>query len=484
MKLESVHLKNFRAFKELKLDFHPNLNVIAGINGAGKTTILDICSIFMSHIISQIEKGTSQRAIKINELDIFNKSNETSASAKFKDDFIKNDVNNFIVLNQTRIGFGKSKNNEIDALKKYAQFIQENILALEEDYNIPLFAYYKINRVVLDIPLRVRNKHSFTLLNAYEGSLNGDTSFRLLFEWLREQEDYENEYKSDDVDKNYYISRIREIEKQIEGWKNNTSHFTVGSNIYEKSEEIESIIDSLNNLKDTLNMRLKMQDKRLYKETKRNLDFVKEALQVFVPNVLDIRIRRNPLAMVAIKNGSLIQINQLSDGEKSLLALVGDIARRLILANPSLENPLYGEGIVLIDEIELHLHPKWQREVINKLQKVFPNIQFILTTHSPQVISETPRECLHILSWNNEQQQPVVFHPERSLGLDSSDVLSEIMNSLPINEDFKIKLDNIFQEIDEGNYDEAETEIDNLENQFGELPGTIQAKTHLNFLKD
>ena len=109
MKLESVHLKNFRAFKELKLDFHPNLNVIAGINGAGKTTILDICSIFMSHIISQIEKGTSQRAIKINELDIFNKSNETSASAKFKDDFIKNDVNNFIVLNQTRIGFGKSK---------------------------------------------------------------------------------------------------------------------------------------------------------------------------------------------------------------------------------------------------------------------------------------------------------------------------------------------------------------------------------------
>mgnify|MGYP002661768972 CR=1 FL=1 len=117
MKLESVHLKNFRAFKELKLDFHPNLNVIAGINGAGKTTILDICSIFMSHIISQIEKGTSQRAIKINELDIFNKSNETSASAKFKDDFIKNDVNNFIVLNQTRIGFGKSKNNEIDALK-------------------------------------------------------------------------------------------------------------------------------------------------------------------------------------------------------------------------------------------------------------------------------------------------------------------------------------------------------------------------------
>lgn len=480
MKFESIHLKNFRAFKELKLDFHPKLNVIAGINGAGKTTILDICSIFMSHIISQIERGSSQRAIKISELDIFNNANESLASANFKDEFINYDTNNFIVLSQVRMGHGKSKNNEVNALKEYAQFIQENITALEEDYNIPLFAYYKNNRVVLDIPLRVRNKHSFTLLNAYEGSLNGDASFRLLFEWFREQEDYENEYKSDILDKNYYNSRILEIDEQIEGWQRLTDE----PNENEKTEEIEKIIEALNNLKETFIVRLKMQDKELYKETKRNLDFVKEALQVFLPNVLDIRIRRNPLSMVAIKNGSLIQINQLSDGEKSLLALVGDIARRLIIANPNLENPLLGEGIVLIDEIELHLHPKWQREVINKLREVFPNIQFILTTHSPQVISEIPRECLHILSWNNKQEQPVVFHPERSLGLDSSDVLSEIMDSSPINQEFKLKVDKVFDEIDKGEFEKAEKEINNLEKEYGELPSTIQAKTHLHFLKD
>ena len=164
--------------------------------------------------------------------------------------------------------------------------------------------------------------------------------------------------------------------------------------------------------------------------------------------------------------------------------MVGDIARRLILANPSLENPLHGEGIVLIDEIELHLHPKWQREVINKLREVFPNIQFILTTHSPQVISETPRECLHILSWNNKQEQPTVFHPERSLGLDSSDVLSEIMDSLPINLDFKEKIDNIFDEIDSENYKQAEKDINELESKYGELPSTIQARTHLQFMRD
>lgn len=67
---------------------------------------------------------------------------------------------------------------------------------------------------------------------------------------------------------------------------------------------------------------------------------------------------------------------------------LGDLTRRLVLANPSLDDPLLGEGIVLIDEIELHMHPKWQRRIIGVLKEVFPNIQFIITTHSPQVLGE------------------------------------------------------------------------------------------------
>ena len=81
-----------------------------------------------------------------------------------------------------------------------------------------------------------------------------------------------------------------------------------------------------------------------------------------------------------------LDVLQLSDGEKCTLALFGDIARRLAIANPSLDDPLQGDGVVLIDELELHMHTSWQRKVIFMLKKTFPNIQFIITTHSPQIL--------------------------------------------------------------------------------------------------
>ncbi|MGB0931248.1 MAG: AAA family ATPase, partial [Chitinophagales bacterium] len=94
-----------------------------------------------------------------------------------------------------------------------------------------------------------------------------------------------------------------------------------------------------------------------------------------------------------VENTSLpIQVNQMSAGEKGLLSLVADIVRRLILANSDMENPLEGNGIVLIDEIDLHLHPKWQRNIVPKLRKIFPNIQFVVTTHSPVVLGAVSKD--------------------------------------------------------------------------------------------
>ena len=107
-----------------------------------------------------------------------------------------------------------------------------------------------------------------------------------------------------------------------------------------------------------------------------------------LPELSNIRITRKPLRMCATKYGKTLSMEQLSDGEKCALAMFGDLARRLSIANPSLSNPLDGEGIVLIDEIELHMHPSWQRNIIPILKKTFPNIQFIVTTHSPLVLGE------------------------------------------------------------------------------------------------
>lgn len=118
----------------------------------------------------------------------------------------------------------------------------------------------------------------------------------------------------------------------------------------------------------------------------RNAEAFGRALATFLEGFSDPRIEEEPLRLRVKKGGEALHLDQLSDGERSLLAIMADLVRRLSLANPEIADPLMGAGVVLIDEIELHLHPTWQRKVIEKLRTTFPNIQFIATTHSPFVI--------------------------------------------------------------------------------------------------
>lgn len=118
------------------------------------------------------------------------------------------------------------------------------------------------------------------------------------------------------------------------------------------------------------------------------LNAVRRALKELLPGFDRPSIERSPLRMEVYKGDIAYDVRQLSDGEKITLALTADLARRLAIANPSLTNPLQGSGVVLIDEVELHLHPGWQRKIVPRLLETFPRCQFILTTHSPQVLGE------------------------------------------------------------------------------------------------
>jgi predicted ATP-binding protein involved in virulence len=123
------------------------------------------------------------------------------------------------------------------------------------------------------------------------------------------------------------------------------------------------------------------------------------------------------------KGGEKLKIDQLSDGEKMLLLVVSDLARRLSIANPGMEDSLQGNGVVLIDEVDLHLHPQWQREVIPALGKTFPNCQFITTTHSPQVLSNVEKENILIL-----EDYRIVENTPFTYGRDSNSILYDLMN--------------------------------------------------------
>ena len=121
------------------------------------------------------------------------------------------------------------------------------------------------------------------------------------------------------------------------------------------------------------------------------------ALGRFLDGFSEVSVEERPLRLTVRKGEHRLSLTQLSDGERSFLAVLGDMVRRLELANPELENPLEGHGVVLIDELELHLHPTWQREVVENLRTTFPNVQFIGTTHSPFVIqSLRPGELINL----------------------------------------------------------------------------------------
>ena len=122
--------------------------------------------------------------------------------------------------------------------------------------------------------------------------------------------------------------------------------------------------------------------------------------------------------------------------------MVLDLTRRLAQANPAMEDPASeAEAVVLIDEIELHLHPKWQRQIVHKLRTTFPLCQFIATTHSPQVIGEVEYDRIHVLADGE------VYCPTHSFGVDSSRVLEEIMDTPPRTAEVEDLLTKVSQEV-------------------------------------
>lgn len=153
----------------------------------------------------------------------------------------------------------------------------------------------------------------------------------------------------------------------------------------------------------------------------------------------------------------------LSDGQRIVLTLVGDLVRRATTLNPHLADRVLDEtpGVVLIDELDLHLHPKWQRHVIRDLRKTFPSIQFIATTHSPQLIGEAEPEEVILLS----DRQPE--NPAQSYGMDSNWILRHVMDADERDSKVKGKLEEVEKLIVSFDLEKARAKIDDLRAEIG-----------------
>lgn len=182
-------------------------------------------------------------------------------------------------------------------------------------------------------------------------------------------------------------------------------------------------------------------------------------------------------------DGTIITYNLLPDGYLRLIDIVVNLAFRCLLLNGELygeEAPLYTKGVVLIDEIDLHLHPSLQALVVEGLTKAFPNLQFIITTHAPRVMSGLE---------NSSKDQVVIIHKEsdglisrqsfQTFGLDVNSIL-ELLGISIRDSGTQKELEELFQLVDDGKNEEARKKIKELRTRYGDtLPDITEAETLL-----
>ncbi len=421
MKVETLRIKNFRGIRSLTIDFHDRMNVFIGENGSGKSAILDLLAIMLSRLIGRIrsESGTGR---SYSEWDITNGESETD-----------NEI--AINLNGERVGwrFTKARLGRRQIARAFSNFEQikpvvrqfQDGFERDENQSLPVCVHYGVNRTVLDIPLRIRTRHPFDQLSTYQESLTGGASdFRRFFEWYRNREDIENE----------------ELRRRME------------PSVFDSGQHDAGLLPDL------------------------QLEAVRTAIGEFLPDFSNLTVRRKPrLRMTIEKNAEVLVVNQLSDGEKCTLALVGDLARRLAIANPSLKDPLMGYGVVMIDEIDLHLHPRWQRMIVPGLQRTFPNCQFILTTHSPQVLSHV-RDVESVFALKKEGMDTLVSHPASIYGMDSNRILEDSMNVPDRPREIQEQMDELFSAIDKDDLPDAQRLLDQLRETIGSHPELTKAQ--------
>lgn len=394
MKLEKLSLNNFRAIDKADIEFGGKSTVVFGINGTGKSSVLRSVNLIFANIINQVvnRKELKQNyAIQLEDIMFGKKETNIKAVIDFDGEMFS--------YSRSMVRSTGKKTHDKKSLDEIADIFHEKYISDEKQKDIPIFVNYGTNRLVLDIPLRIRTHHTFDIYSAFEKAIENKIDFRTFFEWYRNQEDFENERKIEIGDLSYKDVSLMAVRKAI-----------------------LAMLDECSNL----------------------------------------RVVRKPrLEMKIDKANMSLNVSQMSDGEKCTMALFGDLARRLTLANPDKKDPLLGEGIVLIDEVELHMHPSWQRKVLSVLRETFPNIQFIITTHSPIVLSEVD-ENYNLFFVDNKEGKFLIQKSQQLNGYNTNAVLEQFMGTRSMNVKMQQFIDSIYQDIDQKKYEQAIEKVNEL----------------------
>jgi predicted ATP-binding protein involved in virulence len=415
MKINNIHLTGLRAFSQAEFSFQPGMNLIVGVNGVGKTTVLEALRVCLAKILPEItiSKGRKE-SFAITDIKIgmdvlqvdcgfeINESKFQLTVQKKKQGFVGNDS-----------GDPRNQGIETPDIDAVIPAFSKDQLKISKSRAQPLGIYFSTRR-----SLAVDQKASTTasaggIAAAFAESLssNRDFNLRLIAQWIKVQETL--------------------------------------------AEENPKII--------------------------RHSTALREAIQTFLPEFKNPHVIETDAGVDFIVEKNDIPLNafQLSDGERGMLSLVMDLAKRLSQANPDLEYPLRdGKAVVLIDELDLHLHPKWQRTIVENLTRTFPRCQFIATTHSPQIIGEVEPSRITII--DAKPHSPAI-----SFGVDSSRVLEEILETPSRNKSVDEMLKKLYDYLDKEDLLSSKKILDQLKSILGPNdPEVTRSSTMISFLED
>jgi predicted ATP-binding protein involved in virulence len=416
MKLKTLTLSNFRGFTSFECEFNPGLNVIVGQNGFGKTSVLEAISVAYGQYLSAFGTGVDRGVHKDDiHLAVTQSAHGESIQMEYQfpvtvacEAYESSSFADFPLSWTRSLNSEKSRTTQVASLKKFAKYLEKSVQN-GESVTLPMFAYYGTGRLWKQKSLSSMKEESLSnasRLEGYRDCMDPESSYNAFARWLR------NETIAD------YERRMEIIEQS--GLQN---AFNTGKTV--RGRLLSAIANAIN--------------KVLAPSDWNNVRYGASSKQI---------IATHPM------QGDM-PISLLSDGVRNMVGLVADIAYRCVRLNPHLVgNAVIGTvGTVLIDEIDMHLHPEWQQLVLQNLEEAFPNIQFIVTTHSPQVLSTVKKESIIVLG-KTGAVQPIFGE---SYGEASNDILTEVMhvNPKPRIEQV-VDIEHYFDMIDLGQHESSE----------------------------
>ncbi len=445
MRINHINIHNFRNFENLSVDFDEKLTVIAAPNGSGKTTILDAVRAALWAYVRKIDvaggsSGSKAVGISIDDVTSLQSNNEQFQMEPKLPSSIEADVTALSKTVEWTISREKVGRNthtlyknakQIEKLASYLQersriieqvninelstaarkFIKESglddaVLSTKKPQDLPVLGFYGTGRLWKEKQYMPKDgaldKSFFSRTYGYLNCLDEASSYKYFSQWFKWLFESHRE------------EQIRALEAGVELGETKQQPY------------IRAIQTAIN------------------KVVERKTGWGK----------IEYSTTQKSIVLYNQENGTL-KLEQLSDGVRNAVALVADIAYRCVKLNGHLKEdaPIKSKGIIMIDEVDMHLHPSWQQTIVRSLQTAFPAIQFILTTHSPQVLSTVPKECIRVLGENVDGEAIAESPKAFSYGEPSNDVLQAIMHvdpQPPVPE--KVLLDELTSLVDQGEY--------------------------------